>query len=263
MRRLEPIPSWGSSSGRRSGTTRSATRRRRSRSPAAAREHPPHARHLLAGDSARRSSPARVEIPTSAHDRCRSGPDHRRAPHRARRAGPRRCCAAGGSSVRRRAARRGAYGVGQVEVEERPEPDARPGWVVVRVESASLCGTDSHQYDGRVDTPFPSVPGHDFSGRVESVGEGVDEASSARRWRSSRRCRAGTAGVPRGQAARLPEEEAHGPVVGRVHDREGRRAAGQPVPRPEVSRRGRRRCWSRSRWGSTPSTGCRSCSARR
>ena len=58
-------------------------------------------------------------------------------------------------------------GVGQVQVEDRPEPEARPGWVVVEVESASLCGTDSHQYDGRIDTQFPRVPGHDFAGRVE------------------------------------------------------------------------------------------------
>lgn len=64
----------------------------------------------------------------------------------------------------------------RVVLEERPEPEARPGWVVVRVESASLCGTDSHQYDGRIDTPFPRVPGHDFAGRVDSVGDGVDDS---------------------------------------------------------------------------------------
>jgi 2-desacetyl-2-hydroxyethyl bacteriochlorophyllide A dehydrogenase len=67
-------------------------------------------------------------------------------------------------------------GIGQVVLEDRPEPVARPGWVVVRVESASLCGTDTHQFDGRVDTPFPRVPGHDFAGRVDSVGDGVDDA---------------------------------------------------------------------------------------
>jgi 2-desacetyl-2-hydroxyethyl bacteriochlorophyllide A dehydrogenase len=65
-------------------------------------------------------------------------------------------------------------GLKQVHVEDRPEPEARPGWVVVRVESASVCGTDTHQYEGRIDTPFPRVPGHDFAGRVESVGAGVD-----------------------------------------------------------------------------------------
>ncbi len=67
-------------------------------------------------------------------------------------------------------------GIKQVRLEERPEPQARPGWVVLRVESASICGTDSHQYDGRIDTPFPRVPGHDFAGRVEAVGEGVGES---------------------------------------------------------------------------------------
>jgi 2-desacetyl-2-hydroxyethyl bacteriochlorophyllide A dehydrogenase len=67
-------------------------------------------------------------------------------------------------------------GIKQIRLEERPDPRARPGWVVLRVESASICGTDSHQYDGRIDTPFPRVPGHDFAGRVETVGEGVDES---------------------------------------------------------------------------------------
>jgi 2-desacetyl-2-hydroxyethyl bacteriochlorophyllide A dehydrogenase len=66
--------------------------------------------------------------------------------------------------------------VREVRIEDRPVPEAQPGWVVVRVESASLCGTDAHQYDGRIDTPFPRVPGHDFAGRVASVGEGVDDS---------------------------------------------------------------------------------------
>lgn len=65
-------------------------------------------------------------------------------------------------------------GLHRVELQERPEPEARPGWVVVDVESMSICGTDAHMYDGRIDTPFPRVPGHDFSGRVAQVGEGVD-----------------------------------------------------------------------------------------
>ena len=65
-------------------------------------------------------------------------------------------------------------GLREIRLEDRPEPDPRPGWVVVQVETASLCGTDAHQYDGRVDTPFPRVPGHDFSGRVVGLGAGVD-----------------------------------------------------------------------------------------
>lgn len=65
-------------------------------------------------------------------------------------------------------------GIGHVEVQERPDPVAGPGWVVVKVDVASLCGTDAHQYEGRIDSPFPRVPGHDFAGTVESVGEKVD-----------------------------------------------------------------------------------------
>lgn len=64
--------------------------------------------------------------------------------------------------------------LGRVGVEDRPEPTARPGWVVVDVEAISVCGTDVHQLEGRIETPFPRVPGHDFSGRVAEVGEGVD-----------------------------------------------------------------------------------------
>lgn len=61
-----------------------------------------------------------------------------------------------------------------VHVEDRPEPSPRPGWVVVDVEAISVCGTDIHQLEGRIETPFPRIPGHDFSGRVAAVGEGVD-----------------------------------------------------------------------------------------
>jgi 2-desacetyl-2-hydroxyethyl bacteriochlorophyllide A dehydrogenase len=73
-------------------------------------------------------------------------------------------------------------GVGSVEVQERPDPVARPGWVVVRVDVASLCGTDTHQYEGRVDSPFPRVPGHDFAGTVVAVGDGVDPALTGRQF---------------------------------------------------------------------------------
>ncbi|SNS80237.1 Alcohol dehydrogenase GroES-like domain-containing protein [Geodermatophilus pulveris] len=73
-------------------------------------------------------------------------------------------------------------GIGHVEVQDRPDPVARPGWVVVRVDVASLCGTDAHQYEGRIDSPFPRVPGHDFAGTVDSVGDGVDPGLAGRQF---------------------------------------------------------------------------------
>lgn len=73
-------------------------------------------------------------------------------------------------------------GVGQVGVGEYPDPVATTGWVVVRVDVASLCGTDAHQYEGRIDSPFPRIPGHDFAGTVESVGDGADPGLVGRRF---------------------------------------------------------------------------------
>ncbi len=60
-------------------------------------------------------------------------------------------------------------------------PDPRPGPedVVVRVEYASVCGTDYHVYlgefEGRVN--YPAVLGHEFAGVVEELGAGVDGLS--------------------------------------------------------------------------------------
>jgi L-iditol 2-dehydrogenase len=49
--------------------------------------------------------------------------------------------------------------------------------VLVEVETVSICGTDPKIIHGHVDgwpPEFPFVPGHEWSGRVAAVGEGVD-----------------------------------------------------------------------------------------
>jgi L-iditol 2-dehydrogenase len=74
-----------------------------------------------------------------------------------------------------------APGPGNVALVERPEPDARPDHVVLDVVAAGICGTDLHI----VDDEFPSQPpvtlGHEVSGVVASLGDGVDEE-----WRGAR-----------------------------------------------------------------------------
>jgi L-iditol 2-dehydrogenase len=69
-----------------------------------------------------------------------------------------------------------APGPGNVALVERPEPRARPGHVVLDVAAAGICGTDLHI----VDDEFPSRPpvtlGHEVSGVVASLGDGVDDA---------------------------------------------------------------------------------------
>jgi L-iditol 2-dehydrogenase len=68
-----------------------------------------------------------------------------------------------------------APGPGHVALVDRPVPRPAPGHVVLEVVGAGICGTDLHILDGA----FPAVPpvtmGHEVSGEVHEVGEGVDQ----------------------------------------------------------------------------------------
>ena len=61
-----------------------------------------------------------------------------------------------------------------LELVDVPEPAAAPGWAVLDVTHAGICGTDVHI----THNTFPSYPpvtlGHEFTGVVAKVGEGVD-----------------------------------------------------------------------------------------
>jgi L-iditol 2-dehydrogenase len=63
-----------------------------------------------------------------------------------------------------------------VALAERPEPVASPGHVVVEVVGAGICGTDLHIVDGEYETVTPVTIGHEVSGVVAELGEGVDGA---------------------------------------------------------------------------------------
>lgn len=67
------------------------------------------------------------------------------------------------------------YGPGDLRVESRPVPAPGPGEVLVRVTGCGVCGSDATEYSrGPVLTHLPVVLGHEFTGTVEAVGEGVD-----------------------------------------------------------------------------------------
>lgn len=68
-------------------------------------------------------------------------------------------------------------GVRELEVVDMPTPHARTGYVLVRVKAVSLCGTDLHQYDGTLPITYPRIPGHDCSGVIEGIGDGVTNVS--------------------------------------------------------------------------------------
>lgn len=57
-----------------------------------------------------------------------------------------------------------------------PHPEAKPGTVVVKNYACGVCGTDVHIYHGEKGSAAvnpPVVLGHEYSGVVTEVGEGV------------------------------------------------------------------------------------------
>lgn len=61
-------------------------------------------------------------------------------------------------------------------VETRDAPDPGPGEVAVRIAYCGICGTDMHVYHGNMDARvgLNRVIGHEMSGTVAGLGEGVD-----------------------------------------------------------------------------------------
>ncbi len=64
-------------------------------------------------------------------------------------------------------------GVGNVEVRDVPEPKPKPEEVKIEVKAAAICGTDLHIYDDEYVNCPPMVLGHEMSGVVVEVGDGV------------------------------------------------------------------------------------------
>jgi threonine dehydrogenase-like Zn-dependent dehydrogenase len=65
-------------------------------------------------------------------------------------------------------------GPGELELRELPDPVPGPGQALIRTAFCSICATDLKMIAGWERTGFPSIPGHEWSGVVESVGPGVD-----------------------------------------------------------------------------------------
>ena len=96
-------------------------------------------------------------------------------------------------------------GPGRAGVQQVPEPRAVPGDVVVDVARAGVCGTDAEFHSGEMQylhdghASFPLRIGHEWTGTVSAVGEGVDRSWLGRRVTGDtmlgcgacRRCRSG------------------------------------------------------------------------
>jgi (R,R)-butanediol dehydrogenase/meso-butanediol dehydrogenase/diacetyl reductase len=71
-----------------------------------------------------------------------------------------------------------ATGPKQFDVRDEPVPQPGPGRVLVRVRNCGICGSDLHFYKGEFPTPPNLRMGHEFSGEVAGLGDGVTGLST-------------------------------------------------------------------------------------
>jgi threonine dehydrogenase-like Zn-dependent dehydrogenase len=64
----------------------------------------------------------------------------------------------------------------RVRIDHKPMPEIlHPEDAIVRVTRSCICGSDLHLYNGSVpDTRVGMTFGHEFTGVVEEIGEGVE-----------------------------------------------------------------------------------------
>lgn len=67
-----------------------------------------------------------------------------------------------------------APGDGNIEIRDWQEPEVRAGHVKLAVKAAGICGTDLHIYHDEFPSRPPVVLGHEVSGLVVDIGEGVE-----------------------------------------------------------------------------------------
>ena len=65
------------------------------------------------------------------------------------------------------------YAKNDIRYDEIEKPAVRPGTVLIKVKYTGICGSDVPRVHGDACHFFPNVLGHEFSGVVEEIGEGV------------------------------------------------------------------------------------------
>ncbi len=54
---------------------------------------------------------------------------------------------------------------------ELPEPKVDDNGLLMKMELCGVCGTDMHLYNGNMKIPYPVIPGHEWVGVIEEIGE--------------------------------------------------------------------------------------------
>lgn len=66
------------------------------------------------------------------------------------------------------------HGIGDLRYNDWPVPELQPGWALVKVLAAGICSSDIPRIFTKGTYHFPTIPGHEFCGRVEVVADSVD-----------------------------------------------------------------------------------------
>jgi len=66
------------------------------------------------------------------------------------------------------------HSVGDLRYEDLPMPQCESGWAIVKVKAAGICSSDISRVFTKGTYHFPTIPGHEFSGIVESVADARD-----------------------------------------------------------------------------------------
>lgn len=63
---------------------------------------------------------------------------------------------------------------GSIVFREVPVPEVKPGQVLIKIMKIGICGSDIHVFHGEHPfTPYPVTQGHEVSGEIAEIGEGV------------------------------------------------------------------------------------------
>ena len=67
------------------------------------------------------------------------------------------------------------HGVNNLQYNDIPTPECPKGWAIVKVKAAGICSSDIARVFTKGTYHFPTIPGHEFAGIVESVGSEEDK----------------------------------------------------------------------------------------
>lgn len=73
------------------------------------------------------------------------------------------------------------HGVGDLRYEQVDVPELKEGTVLLKIKACGICSSDMPRIFVNGTYHFPTIPGHEFSGQIVAVGDGVDEGLLGRR----------------------------------------------------------------------------------